>query len=53
MKCLQCGQEAKPSEIYDGIQLYECKDGHRTGIIPENQSVSKTVSEETKALKVA
>lgn len=49
MKCLYCGKEAIPSEIYDGVQLYECEEKHRTGIIIDAQEDS----EDKKALKVA
>ncbi len=33
--CLYCGLEAVLSEVFKGIQLYECKEKHRTGIIKE------------------
>lgn len=31
MHCLQCKAKAVPSEVIDGIQIYTCADGHRTG----------------------
>ncbi len=35
MNCLQCGLKATPSEVYQNVQLYECKERHLTGIIKE------------------
>jgi hypothetical protein len=35
MKCLQCGKAAKETEVYQGIPIGTCEDGHRTGATPE------------------
>lgn len=49
MKCLYCGIEAFPSELYNYVQLYECEKHHRTAIIDEFQEDS----EDENRLKVA
>ena len=32
-KCLQCQDNAIPSAMIHGVQIYECSNGHRTGIL--------------------
>lgn len=39
MKCLYCGEDTHPSEMFEGNQLYECKNRHRTGIIIDSQRI--------------
>ena len=34
-KCLYCGLPVKKAEIYNGIDIYICDDGHRTGYTKE------------------
>lgn len=50
-KCLYCGLEAIPSEVFCEIQLYECSMKHRTGIIVEAQSNSESSQTEKKNIK--
>ena len=34
LECIECGQLSQPTEVYNGIQIYECPNGHRWGIVP-------------------
>lgn len=37
MICLQCGKVSKKTEVYNGIPIGTCPDGHRTGQLPEGE----------------
>ncbi len=39
MKCLDnaCNSEAVEDEVYEGIAIRTCKNGHRTGVAPEDK----------------
>jgi hypothetical protein len=32
-KCIECGAESKPEQVIDSVQIYECTNGHRWGIV--------------------
>lgn len=31
--CIECGAESVPEQVIDGVQVYECTNKHRWGII--------------------
>jgi len=37
MKCPECDEQGKPSEMYNDIQIYTCKNKHRYGFIKGTQ----------------
>jgi hypothetical protein len=35
--CIECDAESVPTEVIDGVQVYECHNKHRWGLLDERQ----------------